>query len=298
MTMTFRTQYGNYVQGLIREDSRLWFDFFSKSAALKTDCNVGPVTVQVFGNSTAATPAYDALIDNGVANTAVSVTVASRATSFHLDEANINSFEAGDYGFLDKLSKSALDAVLVGMADAANDLIYTGTPANSETITGGYANFAALTTSNDTIMASAYLFNDHIAAAVGPVLRSGGQDPSKIVIICAKTAYDNLLGISNMTNLGIGNNLKYNDDTGVLKFKGIPIYASSATEETNWGVVSKECLYVLHQDSFFAKVARMKVQGDGIIYDGTAVPKMNIVTVYGLGVLNDSLQGMCVNSAS
>lgn len=290
----------DYVVGAVLQNPAWAFNFFGNNVDYTPGAAVGKVSVPLLTAVSLATPDGTTNLSDGLTNSLVDLTVAERASCMHVNAKNKLAFEQGNLAFMQGFLDLTVDGVLALLDDLINDGIYAATPDTSETITTGYANFGVVTTSADTILASCFLINKHIGNAVAGVAANNGGKMTGIIMKAGKTAWKNLMGIANSgsNQAKVTSNLFYDNALQVLSWNGVPIYRSSATEENNWGVASKECLYVIHQRSYAAVVDRVYLFGDGIIHDGTGVAKLIPIVVFAYGSLNDDLQGMCVNGTS
>lgn len=293
----------NYVKGAILADKRWVFEFFTNSDVIDYPFGaaVGVQSVPLISDVAAQTPDGTTIQADSVTNSLIDMTIVDGMTTMHVSPKNARSFDLGDASFMQGFLDLSADAFVVLADDQQNDDIATATPAGASiTIPAGLANFAVDTTSADTINASAYQINATIAQVVGGVAANNGGSMMGMMMKCAKTAWTNLLALatSGLPTAITTSGLRWDAANNLLSWTNIPIYLSSATEENNWGVVSKACLYCLQERSYAMVMDEVDLLSGGIIYDGSGRGKLIPVGVWGRGVIQDTLMGEAVNDTS
>ncbi len=289
----------SYIHGKILQDKKI-FDWFGDNIEYPHGAAAGAIGVPVISDVTSSAIDGTTNLSDGVTNSLVDLTIVDRATCLHVTPKHRRAIDLDDMSFMKGFMDLSLDAFCVQADDEVNDATYTAAPNNSETITAGYANFTVDTTSADTIHASAFLFNQHIGNMIGGIATNNGGSMEGIIMKAAKTAWKNLLGIATLSfpSALMISGLSWSKEANMLSWNGIPITLSAATEETNWGVVSKECLYGYQKRSFALVFDEIDIPAKGVIEDGTGRGKIIPVGVWGYASIDDDLQGMCVNSTS
>lgn len=297
-----RSEITDYVKGKMLQDGGYIFNFFKNNVDYTFGANVGKIDVPLMTGVSTSTPDGTTTLAESVSNTLVSLTVVEDAASHWVNAKNEKSWDDGNPTFLQSYMDMAVDSFNVKADDQMNDAIEAVTPATSITIPAGYANFAIDTTSIDTINASAFLINGVIAEMIGgmAVNDQGMIGGDTMILKVAKTAWLNLLKLatSSFDRAVALSGINYNATDKRLYWNGVPIFLSAATEENNWGVVSKSCIYGVHKRSYALIMDRAYIQAGGLQYDGTGVPKLVLMGVWAQGSINVDLLSEGVNSTS
>lgn len=262
-------------------------DSFSDVVDVPDGPHAGNVTCTVLQAAVPAAIVEGTQVTNLAVTTAVPLVFVDTQLTMSLKPSQAESYFTKPENLV-KLSQNHADGFIYAAGGAMIADMYASTPGKSVTLTDGQSNMVT-----DGTVAEGHENMAKFMSLVAYCMSvRGNAPPEDFGIICYADAFANLITLRSDAGYGA----IYDTAANIWRFLGIPIYSTGYA--TDFGQLSRPCIYVYHKEAGALAFDEPTIMGGGPMWHDDGMIKWTTIGPYGHALIEGDLLGEMLNAAA